>query len=92
MMRLFGGEEPEDQVIVEFTPTPAPTKAPDLTPTIAPNAQTTIYTSADKKISMKLPDATWSNKMDEEDIQLIIATVKDSPNETPKKLAMYGLL
>ena len=80
----FGGEEPEDQVIVEFTPTPAPTKAPDLTPTIAPNAQTTIYTSADKKISMKLPDATWSNKTDEEDMLSF-----ESP-EAGKILILHG--
>lgn len=58
----FGGDEPE-QVVVEATPTPKPTQAP--TPTPAPaNSQDTTYTSADKSISIKLPDATWANKND----------------------------
>lgn len=63
----FGGEEPE-QVVVEATPTPEPTKAPDPTPTIAPDVQNTTYTSADKMVSIELPDATWANKSDEEDM------------------------
>lgn len=62
----FGGDEPEEQVVV--TPTPEPTKAPDPTPTIAPDVQSTTYTSKDKMISMELPDATWANKTDEEDM------------------------
>lgn len=80
----FGGEEPEDQVVVEVTPTPEPTKAPSPTPKIAPNAQTTIYTSADKKVSIQLPDATWSNKIDEEDMLSF-----ESP-EAGKILILHG--
>jgi hypothetical protein len=46
-----------------------------------------------KNVSLdKFGEWEFKGQMDEEDIQLIIATVKDSPNETPKKLAMYGLL
>lgn len=64
---IFGKDDGEDeQVVVEATPTPEPTKAPDPTPTIAPDAQTSIYTSTDKAISIKLPDATWGNKTDED--------------------------
>lgn len=63
-----GGDDDEDQVVAEVTPTPEPTKAPDPTPTIAPDAQTSIYTSKDKTVSMKLPDATWANKTDETDM------------------------
>ncbi|MDO4306089.1 MAG: hypothetical protein Q4C77_04590 [Eubacteriales bacterium] len=65
---LFGGGEDEEQVVAEVTPTPEPTEAPDPTPTIAPNAQTNIYTSKDKNVSIKLPDATWDNKTDETDM------------------------
>lgn len=65
---LFGGDEDEDQVVAEVTPTPEPTEAPDPTPTIAPDAQTSIYTSKDKTVSIKLPDATWDNKRDETDM------------------------
>ena len=43
------------------------TKAPTATPTIAPNVQNTTYTSADKSVSINLPDATWANKTDESD-------------------------
>ena len=64
----FGGDEPEEQVIVdETTPTPAPTATPTPAPTIAPDVQDTTYTSANG-VSVKLPDATWSIKSDEADI------------------------
>ena len=63
----FGSKE-EEQVVVDVTPTPEPTDVPDPTPTIAPDTQTSIYTSRDKTISMKLPDATWANKSDETDM------------------------
>ena len=64
----FGGDEPEVQVVVdETTPTPAPTATPTPAPTIAPDVQDTTYTSANG-VSIKLPDATWSNKSDEADI------------------------
>ena len=49
------------------TPAPEVTKAPTATPTIAPNVQDTTYTSADKSVSINLPDATWANKTDEAD-------------------------
>lgn len=66
---IFGGDDPEEeQVVTEVTPTPEPTKAPEPTPTIAPDAQTSIYTSKDKTVSIKLPDATWANKTDETDM------------------------
>lgn len=65
----FGGDEPEDQVIVEATPTPEPTEAPKATATPAPaDGQNTTYTSKDKSIAIKLPDATWANKSDEADL------------------------
>lgn len=64
----FGGDDPEEQVVVETTPTPEPTNTPDPTPTIAPDAQSTTYTSKDKSVSIELPDATWANKTDEEDM------------------------
>lgn len=64
----FGGDEPEEQEVVETTPTPEPTKAPDPTPTIAPDIQNTTYTSQAASISMELPDATWGNKSDEADM------------------------
>ncbi len=59
------GKEP---AVSEVTPTPEPTSVPEPTPTIAPDAQTSIYQSSDKAISMKLPDATWGNKIDEADM------------------------
>ena len=64
----FGGDEPEQQVIVEETPTPEPTKEATPTPTIAPDGQSTTYTSSSKTLSIKLPDATWANKSDEADM------------------------
>ena len=65
----FGGDEPEDQVVVEATPTPEPTEAPKPTATPAPaDGQNTTYTSKDKSVAIKLPDATWANKSDEEDL------------------------
>lgn len=64
----FGGDEPEQQVIVEETPTPEPTKEATPTPTITPDGQSTTYTSSSKTISIKLPDATWANKSDEVDM------------------------
>lgn len=66
---IFGGDDEEaDQIVAEVTPTPEPTKAPEPTPTIAPDAQTNIYTSKDKTVSIKLPDATWEYKTDEADM------------------------
>ena len=65
----FGGDEPEEQVVVEATPTPEPTEAPKPTATPAPaDGQNTTYTSKDKSVAIKLPDATWANKSDEEDL------------------------
>ena len=64
----FGGEAPEEQVVVTVTPTPEPTATPEPTPTIAPDVQSTVYTSKDKTISIELPDATWGNKADETDM------------------------
>lgn len=62
----FGGDEPaEDQKVVSVTPAPEATMAPTAAPTIAPDVQSTTYTSADKSISIDLPDATWANKTDE---------------------------
>ena len=63
----FGEDEPEAQKVVSVTPAPEVTKAPTATPTIAPNVQDTTYTSADKSVSINLPDATWANKTDETD-------------------------
>ena len=59
----FGGGKKDDTSVVQVTPTPEPTKAPKATPTQAPaDAQNTTYTSKNKTVSIKLPDATWSNK------------------------------
>ena len=59
----FGEDEPEAQKVVSVTPAPEVTKAPTATPTIAPNVQDTTYTSADKSVSINLPDATWQTKL-----------------------------
>lgn len=65
----FGGNKDEDSSVVQVTPTPEPTKAPKATPTPAPaNAQNTTYTSKNKTVSIKLPDATWANKSDSDDM------------------------
>ncbi len=39
-----------------------------VTPTVAADAQNTTYTSKDKSVAIKLPDATWANKSDETDM------------------------
>ena len=45
-----------------------------------------------KSVSLeKFEKWEFKGRMDDEDVQLIIATVKGSPNENPKHLAMYGL-
>ena len=45
-----------------------------------------------KNVSLeKFEKWEFKGRMDDEDVQLIIATVKGSPNENPKHLAMYGL-
>ena len=65
----FGGGSDEDSSVVQVTPTPEPTKAAKATPTPAPaNAQNTTYTSKNKAVSIKLPDATWANKSDSDDM------------------------
>lgn len=60
----------KQEEVVEVTPTPEPTPTPEATPTptISPDAQTTTYTSANKAVSIELPDATWSNRIDQEDM------------------------
>ncbi len=50
------------------TPTPEPTQEPTPEPTIAPDVQDTTYTSSDGAVTIKLPDATWANKSDAEDM------------------------
>ena len=64
----FGGDDPAEQVIVDETPTPEPTQEPTPEPTIAPDVQDTTYTSIDGAVTIKLPDATWANKSDAEDM------------------------
>lgn len=65
----FGGNNDEDSSVVQVTPTPELTKAPKATATPAPaNAQNTTYTSKNKAVSIKLPDATWANKSDSDDM------------------------
>lgn len=80
----FGGEEPEEQVVVTVTPTPEATPTPEPTPTIAPDVQSTVYTSKDKSVSIELPDATWGNKTDETDMVSF-----ESP-EAGKILILHG--
>lgn len=80
----FGGGD-DDQVVVEVTPTPEPTKAPEATPTPVPaDAQSNTYNSADKSVSITLPDATWANKADESDMLSF-----ESP-EQGKLLILHG--
>ena len=55
-------------MVVESTPTPTPAKKAKVTPTVAADAQNTTYTSKDKSVAIKLPDATWANKSDETDM------------------------
>ena len=62
------GRGKEDSVVVESTPTPTPAKKAKVTPTVAADAQNTTYTSKDKSVAIKLPDATWANKSDETDM------------------------
>lgn len=62
----FGDKENDSQIIVDTQEKEE--KEADPTPTIAPDVQTTIYTSANKMISIELPDATWTNKIDEDDM------------------------
>ena len=64
----FGEKEDDSQIVVETEVTPTPEAEAEPTPTIAANVQTTTYTSANKMISIDLPDATWSVKYDEEDM------------------------
>ena len=64
----FGGGK-EDSVVVESTPTPTPAKKAKVTPTVAADAQNTTYTSKDKSVAIKLPDATWANKSDGADLE-----------------------
>lgn len=66
----FGGKK-EEEVIVEESAEEqeveiGPTEAPE--PTGAPDMQVSTYTSADGKIAINLPDATWSVKADQEDL------------------------
>ena len=60
----FGENEPASQVIT-VTPSVEPTDTPIPTPTTSPNMQETTYTSGDKLMSIKVPDATWTVKADE---------------------------
>lgn len=78
----FGDKEDESQIVVETEATPTPEAEP--TPTIAADVQTTTYTSANKMISIDLPDATWSVKYDEEDMWSF-----ESPG-VGKILILYG--
>ena len=73
----FGGGK-EDSVVVESTPTPTPAKKAKVTPTVAADAQNTTYTSKDKSVAIKLPDATWANKSDETDMVSF-----ESPDQDP---------
>ena len=64
----FGGDDPAEQVIVDETGHSEPTQEPTPEPTIAPDVQDTTYTSSDGAVTIKLPDATWANKSDAEDM------------------------
>ena len=54
--------------MVTETPAPEATATPTPEPTIAPDVQDSTYTSSNGAVSIKLPDATWSNKADEADM------------------------
>lgn len=62
----FGDNENDSQIVVDTQEKEE--KEAEPTPTIAPDVQTTIYTSANRMISIELPDATWTNKIDEDDM------------------------
>ena len=51
----FGGDEPEEQVVVTETPAPEATATPTPEPTIAPDVQDSTYTSSNGAVSIKLP-------------------------------------
>ena len=78
----FGDKEDDSQIVVETEVTPTPEAEP--TPTIAANVQTTTYISANRMISIDLPDATWSVKYDEEEMWSF-----ESPS-AGKILIIYG--
>ena len=80
----FGGDDPAEQVIVDETPTPEPTQEPTPEPTIAPDVQDTTYTSSDGAVTIKLPDATWANKSDAEDM------ISFESHEQGKILVLHG--
>lgn len=74
-MALTGcfGQQKEEEVVVEESTFPEDTeeeKEPEATPepAAAPDVQTTTYLSKNKLISIQLPDATWLNKTDEENL------------------------
>ena len=83
----FGKNEPEEQVIIQETPTPSaePAVSPTPTPTPAPDlTQSVTYTSADKSLSVELPNVTWANRTDEN------GTINfESPDEG-KLLILHG--
>ena len=61
----FGGNKPEEQVIVdEEDPTPTPEPEQEPTPTEEPVVWEPVYTSQDGSISIEMPDESWSNKTD----------------------------
>ena len=78
----FGGEEPEE--VVETTPTPETQATPDPTTPNSHDSQSTTYTSKDKSISIELPNATWTNKTDENGMVSF-----ESPNQG-KILILHG--
>ena len=80
-----GGDNDEDTSVVQVTPTPEPTKAPKATATPVPaDKQDTTYTSKNKAVSIKLPDATWANKSDSDDMVSF-----ESPDQG-KLLVLHG--
>ena len=62
---FFGEKEPEEQVIVDDTPTPGIAATDTPTPTPVPENQDTTYNSIDKNVTIELPDGTWANKTDD---------------------------
>lgn len=69
----FGKKDEEQPVVEEETPVEEEVvveepkeEEPEEEPEAAPDLQVSTYTSADGKISIKLPDATWSVKADQD--------------------------
>lgn len=73
----FGDKEEDSQIVVETEESAdakEETEEAEDDSTIAADAQTTRYISANRMISIELPDATWTAKIDQDDMWSFEAT------------------